>query len=100
MRSVAANYWMPRFKFMERRATVQAGCRQAHVLTRSFYELYADKSVLCQALYRELNEQVLQGFAGFYVDPLASVRQSVPSMVITALGPIQSDERKIRVLEV
>lgn len=91
MRSVAANYWMPRFKFMERRATVQAVCRQAHVLTRSFYELYADKSVLCQALYRELNEQVLQGFAGFYVDPLASVRQSVPSMVITSLGPIQSD---------
>ena len=50
-----------------------------------------------RALYRELNEQVLQGF---YVDSLASVRQSVPSMVITALGPMQSDERKARVLEV
>lgn len=66
-------------------ATVQEVRRQAHVSTRSFYELYADKSELFQAL---------QGFAGFDIDPLTFVRQSVQRMLMAALGTILSDQRK------
>ena len=66
-------------------ATVQEVRRQAHFSTRSFYELYADKSELFQ---------VLKGLAGFDIDPLTFVRQSVQRMLMAALGTILSDQRK------
>ncbi|WP_417555880.1 TetR/AcrR family transcriptional regulator [Microbacterium sp.] len=83
-----------------RGATVRSVCQEAHVSTRSFYELYSDQVALLSELYRELNGEVLAGFAGIAVDPHAPLRGIVRGLVGGALDPILADERKARVLEV
>lgn len=81
-------------------ATVRTVCDLAHVSTRSFYELYADQSELLSQLYRELNDEILSGFADAHVDPSEPLRRAVRRLVVAALASMLEDERKARVLEV
>lgn len=81
-------------------ATVGHVCRLAHVSTRSFYELYADQAELLTQLYRELNAEVLAGFADAQLDAGERLDRAVRTLVAAALTPMLADERKVRVLEV
>ncbi|MBS1905850.1 MAG: TetR family transcriptional regulator [Actinobacteria bacterium] len=81
-------------------AAVRDVCRLAHVSTRSFYELYPEQSELLLELYRELNDEVLAGFAEARVDLSQPAARGVRDLVSAALAPMLHDERKARVLEV
>ncbi|MFD4420992.1 TetR/AcrR family transcriptional regulator [Agromyces sp. NPDC058484] len=83
-----------------RATTVQALCRLATVSTRSFYELYADQERLLEQLYRELNDEVLAGFALAVVEPGVGLAVSLRRLVAASLEPMLLDERKARVLEI
>ena len=80
--------------------TVQSICRQAKVSSRSFYELYPQQEELLADLYRELNQEVMEGISHARVADGETLEHFVREMVAKALTPMLSDDRKARVLEV
>lgn len=80
--------------------TVQSICRQAKVSSRSFYELYPQQEELLADLYRELNQEVMEGISHARVADGETLAHFVREMVAKALTPMLSDDRKARVLEV
>lgn len=79
---------------------VQAVCRLAKVSTRSFYQLYADHHELLTRLYLDLNEEVLAAIDARPLDPGQDLLTATRTLVAQVLGPMLTDDRKARVMEV
>ena len=80
--------------------TVGAVCRLAKVSTRSFYQLYADHHELLTRLYLDLNEEVLAAIDARPLDPGQDLLTATRTLVAQVLGPMLTDDRKARVMEV
>lgn len=80
-------------------STVSGLCAAAGVSTRSFYEIYADRSALLEAVYLHVCAEIEANLAALTLSE-TDLASWVRSAVEAVLGPLIADVRKIRVIEV
>lgn len=74
-------------------------CAAAGVSTRSFYELFADRAALLEAVYLQVCAEILANLESLTLSD-TDLPQWVRAAVQAVLGPLLADVRKIRVIEV